>query len=98
MKAKIYLQAQNAMQSGQRQPKWLLVFMPQSAGFIDPLMGWTGMTDTISEVNLSFATKEEAIDYAAKNHIAYEITEMLNAPKAIKPKSYSANFAFKKID
>ena len=33
---------------------------------IEPLMGWTGSSDTKSQVQLNFQTKEEAILYAKK--------------------------------
>ena len=96
MKARIYRPTRNAMQSGTANThQWVLRFIPDAPLYTDPLMGWTGMTDTKQEIRLSFATEEEAIDYAKKNGILYELDE----PKLriVKPKSYAANFAFNKV-
>jgi len=96
MKARIYRPAKTAMQSGAgKTNEWKLDFLPQAAPFIDKTMGWTGMNDMLQELNLSFATKEEAIAYAKNNAIEFEVEE----PKEKKfvPKSYSANFAFDRI-
>ena len=89
-KAKIYKPAKTAMQSGKRNTKnWLLEFDTLNTG-IDPLMGWETSKDTMSEVKLQFATKEQAINYAKKNNIIYYIVEP-KEHKIIK-KSYSDNF------
>jgi hypothetical protein len=97
MKARIYRPARTAMQqSGQADNNhWLLEFVPQSSPYIDPLMGWTGMTDTTRELYIKFTTQEEAIDYAKRNHIEFELKEP--EPRKIKPKSYAANFTFNRI-
>ena len=63
--------------------------------FVEPLMGWTGMTDMPQEIHLFFSTKEEAVAYAEREHILYEVYE----PKArhqVK-KAYADNFKFKKV-
>ena len=41
----------------------------------NPLMGWESSSDTLSELNLEFSTKELAINYAKKMKILYEIIE-----------------------
>jgi len=53
-------------------------------------MGWESSTDTYSELNLKFQSKELAIEYAKKNKIDYELIE----PKSrnINKKSYADNF------
>ena len=53
-------------------------------------MGWESSSDTYSELNLEFKTKELAIEYAKKNKIDYELIE----PKSrkINKKSYADNF------
>ena len=97
MKARIYRPARTAMQqSGQADNNhWRLVFVPEGSPFIDPLMGWNGMTDTAQEVNLNFTTQEEAVEYATRNGLEFEIKEA--EKRGIKPKSYSANFAFNRV-
>ena len=57
---------------------------------INPLMGWESSTNTLSELNLEFSTKELAIEYAKKNKIDFEIIEPQKR-KIIK-KSYADNF------
>ena len=78
------------MQSGRRNStNWLLEFDTLSTG-INPLMGWETSRDTMSEVKLEFATKDQAISYAKKNNIDYYVIEPQKR-KVIK-KSYSDNF------
>ena len=89
-KAKIYKPSKTAMQSGTKKyDKWIIEFITENPG-INPLMGWESSTDTYSELNLEFKTKELAIEYAKKNKIDYELIE----PKNIKinKKSYADNF------
>ena len=89
-KAKIYIPAKTAMQSGKRKIKnWLLEFETSNTG-INHLMGWETSNDTMSEVKLEFNTKEEAVNYAKNNDIDYNVIE----PKKTKiiKKSYADNF------
>ena len=70
--AVIYKPAKSAMTSGRAATKrWLLEFDPQSAPFIEPLMGWTGSTDPLAHVTLSFSTREadaerQGLDYEVR--------------------------------
>ena len=57
---------------------------------INPLMGWETSSDTLSELNLEFPTKNLAIEYAKKNKIDFEIIEPQKR-KTVK-KSYADNF------
>ncbi len=96
MKVRIYQPTRNAMQSGNAKTHhWKIDFLSSSAPFIDPLMGWSGMTDMAQEVELTFATKDEAIAYAKAKGFEYEVV----APEAKKmiPKSYAANFAYNRV-
>ena len=89
-KAKIYKPSKTAMQSGTKKyDKWIIEFITEKPG-INPLMGWESSTDTYSELNLEFKTKELAIEYAKKNKIEFEVLEE-NKRKIVK-KSYSDNF------
>ena len=89
-KAKIYKPSKTATQSGLKKfDKWLLEFITDKPG-INPLMGWESSSDTNSELNLEFSSKELAIDYAKKNKINYELIEP-NERKIVK-KSYADNF------
>ena len=78
------------MQSGQKKyEKWILEFITDKPG-INPLMGWESSTDTFSELNLEFSSKEKAIEYAKKNKIDFEIIE--EKKRKIVKKSYADNF------
>ena len=78
------------MQSGLgKSEKWVMKFETENTG-INPLMGWETSSNTLSELNLEFTTKELAIEYAKKNKIDFEIIEPQKR-KTIK-KSYADNF------
>ena len=74
--ARIYRPARSAMTSGKaRMKKWLLRFDRRTAPFIEPLMGWTGGDDTLSQVVLTFPTREAAVAYAQRQGLAYVVEE-----------------------
>ena len=90
IKAKIYIPTKNSMQSGLgKADKWIIEFQIENTG-INPLMGWESSSNTLSELNLEFATKELAVEYAKKNKIDFEIIEPQKR-KTVK-KSYADNF------
>ena len=89
-KAKIYKPSKTAMQSGiKKYDKWIMEFVTENPG-INPLMGWESSTDTYTELKLEFSTKENAIEYAKKNKIEFELIEPKK--RKIVKKSYSDNF------
>ena len=91
MTARIFKPVRSATQSGAKATKlWNLIYEPETAEVIEPLMGWTSSSDMNRQIKLSFSTKEEAIAYAERNGLVYRVEE----PKAIVPKvfSYSDNF------
>ena len=93
MIARIFRQAKSAMQSGKAKTQaWELEFAPASARTSDPLMGWTTSTDTRGQVKLSFNTLEEAVDYARRYGIAFEVLPDRTPKKIVK--AYADNFAF----
>ncbi len=78
------------MQSGYaRTKKWVLEYIVEKTG-INPLMGWESSTDTMSELKLEFSSKENAIKYAKKNKIDFELIE--SKKRKIVKKSYADNF------
>jgi NADH dehydrogenase (ubiquinone) Fe-S protein 4 len=90
IKAKIYIPTKNSMQSGLgKADKWIIEFQIENTG-INPLMGWESSSNTLSELNLEFATKELAVEYAKKNKIDFEVIEPQKR-KTVK-KSYADNF------
>jgi hypothetical protein len=74
--ARISCPARSAMTSGKaRTRKWVLRFDRPTAPFIEPLMGWTGGDDTLSQVELTFPRRESAVAYAERQGLAYVVEE-----------------------
>jgi hypothetical protein len=91
MLARIYKPTRTAMQSGNAAAeKWLLEFEPELRTAADPLMGYTSSADMRRQVRIEFASKEEAVAYAARNGIPYRVFEAHEATR--KKISYSDNF------
>ena len=89
-KAKIYKPSKTAMQSGMKKfDKWIIEFITDDPGK-NPLMGWESSTDTYTELNLEFKSKDLAIEYAKKNNIDFEVVE--SQKRKITKKSYADNF------
>ena len=89
-KAKIYKPSKTAMQSGMKKfDKWVIEFITKDPGK-NPLMGWESSSDTYSELNLEFKSKDLAIEYAKKNNIDFELVE--DQKRKITKKSYADNF------
>ena len=92
MLARIYRPAKTAMQSGKANTRhWRLEFEPASARTIDPLMGWTSSADMNGQVRLDFDSQEEAVAYAERHGIAFQLVEPKAAPLILK--AYADNFA-----
>ena len=53
--------------------QWTLHFERRSPPFTEPLMGWTGGSDTLSQVELSFPSRESAIGFAEREGLAYRV-------------------------
>jgi hypothetical protein len=97
MRARIFQPPKNAMQSGRAGTnEWVLEFERSSPQRPDPLMGWIGSSDTQQQVRLSFQTREEAVGYAEKNGITYDLE--LPQPRRIRPKAYADNFRYGRIE
>lgn len=79
--ARIYRPSRSVATSGTaRTRRWLLVFEPRFAPFVDPLMGWTGSRDTLTQVELSFPTLDAAVSYAERQGLRYVVQ---SAPDAV---------------
>ena len=79
------------MQSGRaKYNKWVLKFLDQKNQLKDTMMGWNGGSSTVSQIELKFSTKEEAVSYAKKNNIDYEVLE--TSERKVIYKSYADNF------
>ncbi len=89
-KAKIYIPSKTAMQSGQAKNKlWVLEFIRENLDK-DFVMGWNSSIDTNKQVKIFFDTRDDAIKYAKKNNILFDITDPKKRKMIIK--SYADNF------
>jgi len=94
MRARIYQPARTAMSSGTAKTKhWVLEYAPANAREVDPLMGWTSSSDTQSQVRLTFASKEAALEYTEENGIDALVMEPKRRKANIRPRGYGENFA-----
>src|SRR5579862_5567884 len=92
-RARIFQHPKTAMQSGRAGTRdWVLEFEPTEARRADPLMGWAGSADTQAQVRLRFETRDEAVAYAEREGLRYDV-ELPHERKFV-PKSYSDNFRF----
>ena len=88
---RIYQPAKTAMQSGRAQTRqWVVEFAPGAAQSPDSLMGWAGGGDTRQQIKMRFDSRDEAIAYAERRGLDYEIEEPRQP--AMRIKSYSDNF------
>ena len=93
MTARIYKPAKTAMQSGHAKTRELVLdYEPEEPRVVESLMGWTSSGDMKSQLRLRFATKEEAVAYAERHGIPYQVQEPKPAPRH--GLSYADNFAF----
>ena len=97
MTARIYKPAKTAMQSGHAKTKdWVLDYEPEEPRVVESLMGWTSSGDMKSQILLNFATKEEAVAYAERHGIPYQVFE--TKPATRRGLTYADNFAFTRRD
>ena len=88
---RIFQPAKNAMQSGRANTQaWVVEFEPNDAVKPSPLMGWPGSADTRQQVRLSFDSRDDAIGYAKKHGLDYEVQP--SGDRSVRTKAYSDNF------
>lgn len=72
----IYNPTKNLMQSGSANSSvWKLMFKKEIDNKQEYLMGWASAFETQSEVVLKFKSKEDAIKYAKKAGLSFEVRE-----------------------
>ena len=95
MLARIYKPTKTTMQSGRaRTHDWVLEFEPASARTPDALTGWISSSDMNGQVRLEFESEGDAVAYAQRHGIAFEI--MPSAERRTIIKAYADNFAFQR--
>ena len=79
------------MRSGRtKYNKWILKISDSKNQTKDTMMGWNGGSNTTSQIQLQFKTKEDAINYAKSNNLDYEVLE--TSERKVISKSYADNF------
>ena len=79
------------MQSGRSKfNKWVLKISDSKNQIRDTMMGWNGGSNTSSQIQLKFKSKEDAIHFAKSNNIDYEVLE--TSVRKVISKSYADNF------
>ncbi|RZC43288.1 Glyco hydro 20 and/or ETC C1 NDUFA4 domain containing protein [Asbolus verrucosus] len=92
---RIFEPAKSAMQSGtDNTGHWAMDFETRER-WENPLMGWCSSGDPLSNMQLEFTTKEEAIQFCEKNGWEWYVQES-SFEKPFKPKSYGVNFSWNK--
>ena len=95
--AVIYRPAKSVMTSGRAGlRRWTLEFKPRSPPFIEPLMGWTGGTDPLAQVRLSFPSREAAAAFAGRHGLRFTVCEPHERRQATR--SYADNFPAEPAD
>ena len=93
MTARIYQPAKTAMQSGNAKTKeWVLDYEPEEPRVVESLMGWTSSGDMKSQLQLRFASREEAEAYCQRHGIPYQVAQAKRSAR--RGMSYADNFAF----
>ena len=93
MTARIYRPAKTAMQSGQAKTReWIMDYEPEEPRVVELLMGWTSSGDMKGQIRLRFESKEDAVAYAERHGIAYQVFDTKAAAR--RGLSYADNFAF----
>ncbi|KAI0980836.1 hypothetical protein GJ496_011726 [Pomphorhynchus laevis] len=90
-KCTIFKKAANAMQSGGSNPKWTLEF-DTMARWKSGLMGWGASCDPLSNSEIQFAIKDDAIRFCERMKYTYEIIEPNTSIK--RNRSYADNFSW----
>lgn len=89
---RIFRPTKNAMQSGKANSKsWRIEWETQDR-WENPLMGWISSADPMQATRVVFETKEEAVDFAKRQGLAYWIDEP--TAKDFHPKMYADNFRY----
>ncbi|MBI3444127.1 MAG: ETC complex I subunit [Magnetospirillum sp.] len=98
MQVRIYRPAKTAMQSGRggNAKSWVLEYEPVAPKQPDNLMGWLGSPDTTSQVRVKFATREEAVAFAKRKGLDYQVFD--ENERLQKAKNYADNFRYDKLE
>ncbi|MEA1671825.1 NADH dehydrogenase ubiquinone Fe-S protein 4 [Nitrospirillum sp. BR 11163] len=66
-----------------RKTSWILTYEAKPTHETDPLMGWKGGGDPQMDVFLAFDKLQEAVDYAERHNLPYEISDPEERPRPL---------------
>ncbi|EDQ91997.1 uncharacterized protein MONBRDRAFT_14804, partial [Monosiga brevicollis MX1] len=88
--------ARNVMQSGDyKLDTWVISWDTQER-WVNPLMGWASTADPMSNVDVKFDTKEEAIRFCEQKGWTFYVHEPYVKKKFRKVSNYGNNFSWDK--
>ena len=94
-RVRIFIPPKNAMQSGTNNIQTWRMEFDNRERWENPLMGWCSTGDPLSNMNIEFNTKEEAIDHCEKNGWRWFVSSE-EKPKKERVKNYGVNFSWDK--
>jgi len=94
-RVRIFIPPKNVMQSGTNNIAGWQIEFDNRERWENPLMGWASTGDPLSNMEVGFGSKEEAITYCERNGWTYFIDSEL-VDKKKKVKNYGVNFAWNK--
>lgn len=93
---RIYQPSKSTMQAGKKNTNvWCVDFEPQDSLAPEPLMGWIPAQDMRRELDLSFSSLEEALQFVKIKGFQYTICNPTTVFRV--PKSYEINFTCPRI-
>ncbi|XP_034485408.1 NADH dehydrogenase [ubiquinone] iron-sulfur protein 4, mitochondrial [Drosophila innubila] len=94
-RVRIHVPPKNAMQSGTDNIHTWQIEFDNRERWENPLMGWASTGDPLSNMNVEFGSKEEAITYCERNGWRWYV-DAEQKPKKERVKNYGVNFAWNK--
>ncbi|KAH8387720.1 hypothetical protein KR093_009135, partial [Drosophila rubida] len=94
-RVRIHIPVKNAMQSGTDNVQTWQIEFDNRERWENPLMGWASSGDPLSNLNVQFGSKEEAITYCERNGWRYYVDSQVKEKKE-RVKNYGINFSWNK--
>lgn len=94
-RVRIFIPPKNTMQSGTHNLQTWRMEFDNRERWENSLIGWSSSGDPLSNLNVEFNTKEEAIDHCEKNGWKWFVSSE-EKPKKERVKNYGVNFSWDK--